>query len=387
MDRVEIETVERLLAGASSSEEIFGKKEEAKKNFRRLESLTHEDRYDDSLKPRAHKLFLFVHEKWEEAERKMANGTYGDPTASSPKIKPTEPVSFKTKKNVYTIIRRIHSGGTCGIFEAIAEAKGVTVKTVIRVPHSPEDNDLMEGEANFFTLLKKKAKEIAIDKESEEAVKMFLSRFPWFLESVKLLEPGAGDKKVVNIFGQIPNVETGWFTLSEIRKEYPQGVDPRIMTFVWNKVFEGLVFAHASGVTHNALTPNHILVHAESHLGNIIDWTASTIIGKGEKVPYIDARFEEYLPDEVKNKSGTQSPSSDIYMSAWCIVYLLGGNPKEKYIPASVPEPIRKFLNRCLQPTKSRRPRTAEIAYQEFQQIAKDLFGPKKFVELIMPKA
>jgi serine/threonine protein kinase len=387
MDRVEIETVERLLAGLPSLEEIFGKKEEAKKNFHRLLSLTHEDRYDDSLKPRAHKLFLFIHEKWEEAERKMANGTYGDVTVSAPKIKPTEPVSFKTKKNVYTIIRRIHSGGTCGIFEAIVESNSLLTRAVIRVPHSVEDNDLMEKEANFFKLLKKKAKEIAVDKESGEAVKMFLSRFPWFLESVKLLEPGASDKKVVNIFGQIPNRETGWFTLSEIRKEYPEGVHPRIMTFIWNKVFEGLVFAHSSGITHNAITPNHILVHAESHLGNIIDWTASTVIGVGEKIPYIDSRFEEYFPDEVKNAKGEQSPSSDIYMSAWCMVYLLGGSPKEKYIPSSVPEPMRKFLNRCLQPTKSRRPRTAEIAYQEFQQIAKDLFGPKKFVELVMPRA
>jgi hypothetical protein len=388
MDINDIETVERLIKQAKCPEEVFGSEADAKKNFRRLASMTHEDRFEDSLKGRAHAIFIAIHSLWEEAKRKMENNTYGIKSAPSPEKPDNGPVSFKTGKYAYTIFQRIYSGGTCGIFEGEALSRaGVLSPVILRVPHSSDDNDLMDREKNAFDLMKKKAKSISADKEGGEAALMFLARIPIFLESVKLAEPGTADKKTVNTFLKVPEVPRGWFTLEEIRKEYPKGVNTRVMTFIWNRVLEGLIFAHASGITHNALTPNHILVQADYHYGNIIDWTASTVIGSGEKVPYIDDRYRSFLPEEITNKSGTQSPSSDIYMSAWSMAYLLGGDPKERIIPASVEEPIRKFLNRCLQPTKKGRPMTAEVAHKEFQQIAKDLFGPKKFVELAMPEA
>jgi hypothetical protein len=384
----DLETVERLLKDATCPEDVFGTEADAKKNFRRLASMTHEDRFDDSLKDRAHTVFIAIHSLYEEAERKMTHGTYGNKAAPSPDKPDNAPVSFKTAKYVYTIIGRKYSGGTCGIFEGEALSKaGVSASVVLRVPHSSDDNDLMEREKNAFDLMKKKAKAISTDKEGEEAAEMFLARIPIFLESVKLVEPGVTYKKTVNTFLKVPKFPTGWFTLEDVRKVYPRGVNTRQMTFIWNRVLESLIFAHASGVTHNALTPNHILIQTDYHFGNIIDWTASTIIGSGEKVPYIDERYRSYFPDEITDKSGTHSPSSDIYMSAWNMVYVLGGDPKEKVIPVSVEEPIRKFLNRCLQPTRKGRPMTAEVAHKEFQQIAKGLFGPKKFVELVMPGA
>ncbi|MCK9351956.1 MAG: hypothetical protein WCT49_01520 [Candidatus Paceibacterota bacterium] len=388
MNTNDLETVERILKEAVAPEDIFGPEASAKKNFRRLASMTHEDRFEDPLKARAHGLFIAVHERWEEAERKMEHGTYGDKTTAAPDKPDVGPVSFKTGKYEYTLIRRIHSGGTCGIFEGEALSRsGVSSPVILRVPHSTDDNDLMEREKIAFDLMKKKAKAMSADKEGEDSAEMFLNRIPIFLESVKLAEPGVTDKKTVNTFFRAPGASTGWFTLEEIREAYPKGVNTRVMTFIWNRVLEGLVFAHASGITHNAVTPNHILIHAENHYGNIIDWTASSVIGAGEKVPYMDDRYRSYFPEETINNSGTHSPSSDIYMSAWSMVYLLGGDSKEKIIPASVEEPMRKFLNRCLQPTRKGRPFSAEAAYKELQETAKDLFGPKKFVDLAMPKA
>lgn len=383
----DLKTVEKLLEGVVCPEDLFGEESDAKKNFHRLVSMTYEDKYEAAQKPLAHALFIAVHKRWEEAERKMAHGTYGNKAKAAPEKPSTNAVSFKTGKYFYTVGRRIHTGGTCGIFEGEARGKSIAAPVIMRVPHSSEDNDLMEREVRAYGLMKKKAKEIGSDTEGEDAAKMFLSRFPIFLESVKLSEPGASEKKTVNTFLKVPEALTDWFTLEEIHKAYPKGVSTRVMTFIWNRILEGLTFAHASGVMHNALTPNHVLIHAESHYGNIIDWTASSIIGTNEKVPYLDECYAEYFPEEFLGKIGAPSPSSDIYMSAWCMVYLLGGDPKAKIIPGTVEEPIMKFLNRCLQPTRKGRPATAEISHKEFQQIAKDLFGPKKFVELIMPRA
>ncbi|MCI0662283.1 MAG: hypothetical protein L0220_14530, partial [Acidobacteria bacterium] len=282
----------------------------------------------------------------------------------------------------------IHSGGTCGIFEGIAQDKGgVSSPVIMRVPHASEDSDLMERETRAFELMKKKAKAISGDPEGKKFADGFMARVPSFLESVKLSEPGVSQRKTVNSFLKLPGLESGWYTLEEIREEYPKGVSTRIMTFIWNRVLEGLTFAHSARVIHNAITPNHVMVHAEAHHGNIIDWTASCRIGEGDKVPYVDDRYRSYFPDEILDSNGMPSPSSDIFMSAWCMVYLLGGDPKEKFIPGAVEAPIREFLNRCLQPKRKLRPGTAEIAHTEFRQITKALWGPRKFVELNMPAA
>jgi serine/threonine protein kinase len=153
-------------------------------------------------------------------------------------------------------------------------------------------------------------------------------------------------------------------------------------------MLEALTFAHHAGLLHCALTPNHVLIHAKSHLGQLIDWTASCRIGSGDKIPYVDeGRFPGYFPPEILDRDGVPGPSSDIYMSTWCMVYLLGGEPRERGVPARVEEPIRAFLNRCLQPKSARRPRSAEIAFNEFREISVHLFGARKFVELIMPGA
>jgi len=66
------------------------------------------------------------------------------------------------------------------------------------------------------------------------------------------------------------------------------------------------------------------------------------------------------------------------------MVYILGGSSEEKVIPDSVEMPIRELLNRCLQPKSVRRPQTADAVYTEFRQITKAVFGPKRFVELVM---
>ena len=71
-------------------------------------------------------------------------------------------------------------------------------------------------------------------------------------------------------------------------------------------------------------------------------------------------------------------------MSAWCMVYLLGGDPKQKFIPDTVEKPIRALLNMCLQPKPKLRPKNTQVVYSEFKEITEDIFGPKRFVELQM---
>lgn len=293
-------------------------------------------------------------------------------------------VSFATPKHSYVLTGVCHEGGTATLFKGVVSRKGAVDKVFVKVPHSADDNDLMEREARSLALLQKKAKGLGADAKGRELSLAFLSHFPPFLESLQLEEPNAAKKKTVNTFLKVPDHETGWYSLEAIRGQYPQGVSTRIATFIWNRILEGLMFAHTAGLAHGALTPNHVIIHADDHLGIITDWTASCRIGEAESIPYLEARYRTFFPTELLAPEGRATARSDIYMSAWLIVYILGGEPKDRYVPQSVEEPFRELLNRCVQPTPRLRPALAEEVFTELGKVSRKLFGPKKFVPLIM---
>ncbi|MEI8339179.1 MAG: hypothetical protein WCF94_00770 [bacterium] len=368
---------------AATAEELY---KSVQRNYRLMAKSCHEDKFTEPQdKEEAKVAFQILSEFWSQAEERIKSGVYGTTSKSAPKApdKTSPTVNFKTKKNSYVMGELLHAGGMCGIFDGtVQDLKSNTMPAIFKVPHSVGDNDLLEREAKVLKLFQQKIRELSEKPETEGAAKGFSQRLPTFLESIKLVQP-SGEEKVINTFIKKPGYETGWVTLEEIRQAYPEGVNTRVMVFIWNRILEGLSFAHLVGVRHCAITPNHVLIHPESHLGQIIDWTASCI--DGAKVPYIDDRYKSFFPEEILDPNGMPSPSSDIFMSAWCMVYILGGDPKTGVIPASVEKPLQDLLNKCLQPKRRFRPGSAEILHGELKQAAKTLFGPSKFVQFVVP--
>ncbi len=376
------------LKRAKQPEEIFGLKssqEEAEKTYLKLSKLVHPDRQQtDEGKELGETASKRLNELWGLAKLKFAQGIYGN-LAVKPQADPIGPPMFKTKKGTYVLVELIREGGTCGIFSAIMQNKeNQTIPIIARVPHSPKDNDLMEREVQAIKAMQAKVKKLATDPEGTESARKFLARIPSLTESVKLKDNGGQGHRVVNLFTEPSGLNAGWFNLEEIRAKHPTGINTRQMCFIWNRTLEGLTLAHLSGVVHAAITPNHILIHTESHSGKIIDWTASCLSGKNQSLPYVDERFKNFFPAEILGGRGSPTPSADIYMSAWCMVYLLGGEPGSGDLPSTVEEPIKDFLNRCLQPKIRLRPKNAAVAYEEFRGIAKRVFGSRKFVNLEM---
>lgn len=357
-----------------------------KRIYRRYAMLLHPDRNKDRL-IEAQGAFQKL-EEMHTLTQEMRDRAMGV-KPEAPKI---FPITFKTGKYQYAVLSRKASGGTCGIFEGFAtDKRNMRLPAIFRVPHSADDNDLMLREAAAF---KKFATELQKMKSAPDGAKhaeQSAARLPIFIESVKMSEPGltkGAKAKIVNTFAVDPQYVDGWFTLEEIRNQYPEGLPTKIMAFIWNRIFECLMFSHRAGFLHNAITPNHVIIHVKSHIGQIIDWTASSLIEKREGPPYVDeAKYRAYFPNELLAKDGAPAPCSDIYMSAWCMVFILGGDPEERWIPDSVEKPIREFLDKCLQPMRKFRPRSAIEAYDEFRQITRAIFGPRKFVDLPMPKA
>lgn len=387
IDEAELEiTLVRIESGVTP-EDIFGmfpkvSGEELLNNVRkiylRLQHFVHPDFYSrgDSVWERVNAASSHLNTKWDEAKKRIEQGIYG--TNKTVEVEDNKPVVVQSRLYTYTLLKRVHVGDTCGIFEGTAQdKKGNLLHAVLKVPHSKDDNDLMDREAKNLSRIKENVNRLRTNPDGEKQAENALMVLPRLLESVRLR-----DGKVVNTFIKIPGYETGWFTLEEIRNRYPDGVSTRIMTFIWNRVFEGLILAHEARVVHGAISPHHIVIHAKKHLGNIIDWSSSCFTG--EKPPYSDDKINRFRDTYL---AAGQSPvqSSDVYSSALSMLYILGylgegGELKEVDIE---PE-LFGFMNRCLQPNRRMRfPTTAE-AYREFREVQKRVFGPRQFVELAM---
>jgi hypothetical protein len=369
----------RLIVSATRPSDIFGTLEcdSINSTFRTLAKLVHPDK-NPAQKNVAEEVFRKLEELRTKGENLCNPAPVTEPAPA--------PVTFSTKRGSYTILEGKAEGGMKGIFTGVAVyKKTATVPVLITVPHSAEDNDLMEREANALKAINAKVKELGSDPDGKALADKFRMRLPTLLESVRLEEPGQPKAKMVHVFAYTAGHTTGWYTLEEIRAAYPLGVGTKVMCFIWNRILEGLTLAHTAGIVHGAITPNHVLIHAKEHLGNIIDWTASA--RTGEKAGYVDTgTYGAYFPEELADARRLLVPATDIYMSAWCMVYLLGGDPVTRFIPTNVEAPIREFLNKCLQPSRRLRPVDAESAYRQFRQITKDVFGPRKFVGLVMPE-
>jgi hypothetical protein len=66
-------------------------------------------------------------------------------------------------------------------------------------------------------------------------------------------------------------------------------------------------------------------------------------------------------------------------MAAACMIELLGGDPIQKTIPASVPQSLRAFFKGCCLPGKRSTPQDAWALKNEYEELIDQLWGEQKF--------
>ncbi|MET0320854.1 MAG: lipopolysaccharide kinase InaA family protein, partial [Duganella sp.] len=70
-----------------------------------------------------------------------------------------------------------------------------------------------------------------------------------------------------------------WGSLADVRRHYPQGIDPRHAVWMWRRMLDVLGYVHAAGWAHGRLAPEHLLVHPADHGILIIGWSRAQRIG------------------------------------------------------------------------------------------------------------
>jgi len=377
--------VARRIEQATDPEEVFGdlngsaadRMAHLKLVFRQLAKVAHPDMYpgrDD--KKLAQAAFSRLTEWLLQAEAKIRAGLYGSGAGGRETV-------LTTPRGAYHINPDGQEAGVFILYRARMEPDaavlpgavlpgagkpyvgklGAALPVTLKVPRDPRDNDLAHNEARILQMLR-----------AGNAAKKFAAYVPAWVESF-LFEEG-GVTRQVNVFER----SSGWYSLHEVRAAYPGGIDPKDMAWMWRRLLVARGFAHINGVIQGAVLPGNVCILPDQHGLRLENWAFAVLNpqSSGEIIPAVDADYEDWYPDEVRN-SEPPAAATDIAMSARCMIYLLGGDPLCGAMPPRVPAAVQMFLKSCILPGKRARPQEAWGLKEEFDELLQRLWGERKF--------
>lgn len=330
--------LEQVLAAKKPSD-LFGDKDAgaAKPIHRRLLKQVHPDLFEPQHRARAEQAVANLNTLWDQLTK--------------PK---SADIVITTKRYSHTLGELHARGDICNVYLATSDG----AKTVVKLPRSPKNSDLVVNEAK---VLKKINAEVSSELRAfyPELLDVFKQRD----ESTKIERRGV----VMTLH------KTGFVTLTDVRKKFPQGIDPRDMAWMFRRLLIALGGLHDIGVVHGAVVPDHMLMELSAHGFVLVDYSyAST---EGSIIPAFAKGWEKAYPDEVGVKL-TPTPATDLYMAAKVLEYGMG---------EQAPRQLRAFVKGCTVGTQANRPGNAWELLAEFTELIERLYGPRRFRVFRLP--
>ncbi|WP_174532874.1 serine/threonine protein kinase [Micromonospora chalcea] len=222
---------------------------------------------------------------------------------------------------------------------------------LLKVARHPGDNDLMAREAR------------ALRRIAERGDAKHLAYVPRLVDSYPARDPSTGVQRQVNELVTVPGLRS----LDDVRRAYPDGLDPRDAAWMWRRLLVALGLAHRAGVVHGAVLPRHVLIEPDAHGLVLVDWCFSA--EPGGLVPALVPGHEDWYPPEVAAKRQC-GPGTDIAMAARCMTWLMADR---------APRELRAFAAGCQGAALATRPDDAWRLLRELDEVLHRLYGPRTF--------
>lgn len=340
----------KSIKDAKCPEDVFGAN--PAKSFKMLSRDTHPDLNPTNVRE-ATEAFHEVQRMWKLAKDKIDAGTYGD---KKPIIKLT--VTWKGGKlSILEVLRNN------GMFKHLLakddnHSRLRIVKVASKNYRSFADNEIL--------VLKRLLQERPVTKGE-------YSPFPHLLTSFQF-PVGKGVRMPALVL--LEPVPEDLVTLETVIKAYPDGLDPRDMIWMLNKLLIICQIATDAGLVHGGLNPSNVWVSPKYHLGYVDGWHFAT--GVKSKVAAMDPKYVSYVAPEIANKEPV-GPTTDLYSCCRLACALLSGN-RPISIPLTTPRAIAGLLRAGLLQNQKQRPydNTAQL-YNELEQVFAKIYGPKQF--------
>lgn len=217
--------------------------------------------------------------------------------------------------------------------------------TLLKLPRSHADNDLMRREAD------------ALETIARDGDPLLLPYVPRLVDSFRHRRDGV--ERQANVISRVPD---GFVSLAEVRRRRPV-LDARDAAWIWRRLLVAAGAAHRAGVVHGAIFEHHVLVHPIEHGLVLVDWSQS--VPFGTPITALVARHQgDYPPEVLARKPATAA--TDIRLATRCVAALMDGH---------APAPIRRFLKGSLLSP----PGDAWRLLRELDDLLDDLYGPRKY--------
>jgi hypothetical protein len=260
----------------------------------------------------------------------------------------------------YANLQPLASGDLADVF--LAQADGANY--VLKVCRANRGDPLLVGEHRCLQLLARRSGD-----------RRYREYLPSPVESFVATGELAG--RQINVFTH----RAGFRTLDEVREKYTAGLDARHLAWLFKRMLVAAGFAQQCGIVHGALLPPHLLIHAENHGLQLVDWTHQVKIG--QRLRFIPTKYRDWYPREVLNKQPA-TPATDLFLAAKSLLYAAGGDPASDQWPTAVPREMQQFVNTCLYPSPRMRPQNAWQLHAEFDELLRRLFGSPKYQPLVL---
>ena len=238
------------------------------------------------------------------------------------------------------------------------QADGTAGAAHVRLPRSPDDNDLMAAEAAALRTLA----------ASELPLQAFV---PALLETFRHRDAATGAERQATVLR--PPATGTWRDLVSVAADFPGGLDPRDVVWMWRRALLALGFAHRSGLVHGAPVPVNVLVETEQHGLVLTGWTSSVRLGAPLRA--VPSACRDWYPAEVTARTPA-APSTDVLLVTRTMLGLLGER---------APDALRAFARGCTSPSARARPTDAWQLLEELTELVERLYGPRRFRPFPVP--
>lgn len=263
---------------------------------------------------------------------------------------------------------RLGLGDGTEVFLARRDAK-LTERVVLKVLRTDTDADLLSREWRTLE---------ALFADRSQGSDYFSTLLPQPVTHGRLIGPHTAEVPV-NVY----RWRSGFVhTLADVRRQYPDGIDPRAAVWIYKRLLEVLGWVHRAGYVHGAILPQHSLVHARDHGVVLIGWSSAT--RDGTPLPSVSVSSRAFYTDSAWSGLPV-TPATDITQCTRAVLFALGADSSLSKIPASVPKPFATLLSQRLDPDVNARDPDAWALMKQVTSTAKDSFGPARYVPFSMP--
>lgn len=145
---------------------------------------------------------------------------------------------------------------------------------------------------------------------------------------------------------------------------------PEEVCWIAQRIFSSLYYLHYNGIVHRDIKPANIIVNFKTHIATLVDFGLSKLKPDGKPdlsgyTPYFGS------PEQIKGLAPI--PESDIYSLGMTMIYLLGGNLKNKEVDVDIS--LKKFIHKMVLEEPLLRPRDCKKLNDELTEIRSKLFG------------